>query len=296
MRTLATPVLAVAAAIAALLLYSSVFVVTEREQALVLRFGVITRQITDPGLYFKLPTGFVDQVLYVDKRLLVLEQNDKVVQVADGRRYVVDSFATFRIADARTFREAVSANLDLASARLSTRLDAAMRQVYGRRNFEAALSVARDDMMREVSDLVKPEAVKLGMDLVDVHIRRTDLVPEVSQQTYDRMRAERLAEAAELRAQGTEQSLAIRADADRQATVLVAEAQRDADILHGQGDAERARILASAYGKDADFFAFYNSLTAYKQALGKNNTTLVLSPQSDFFRYLGSASGKPAGQ
>jgi membrane protease subunit HflC len=147
-------------------------------------------------------------------------------------------------------------------------------------------------MMVELRNLVRPEAADLGMDIVDVRIRRTDLVPEVSQQTFERMRAERLAEAAELRAQGTQEALRIRAEADRQATVLVAEAQRDAEILRGEGDAERSRIFADAYGRDENFFEFYRSMRAYTQALGEGSgTTMVLSPNSEFFRFFGNSNG-----
>lgn len=290
MKTLYAPVAVIVLLVAAVIVYISTFVVTERDQAILLRFGVIERVITEPGLYFKWPTNVVDQVQIIDKRLNTVELAGKVVQVNDGRRYVVDSFATFRIVDARRFRESVSANLDLATDRLTTRLEAALRQVYGQRSFEAALSSSRDEMMTEVKELVAPEATKIGIDLVDVRIRRTDLVPEVSQQTYERMRAERLAEAAQLRAQGTEQSLTIRANADRQATVLVAEARRDADILHGEGDAEKARVLAAAFGKDPDFFVFYRSMQAYRDALTKG-TSMVLEPGGDFFRFFGNGAG-----
>ncbi|HUG62756.1 MAG TPA: protease modulator HflC [Methylomirabilota bacterium] len=297
MRGMALPVTLIVAAILLFIAYTSTFIVSERDQAIHLRFGEIQRVIDEPGIYFKVPTNIVDTVQIVDKRLLYLELADKVVQVNDGRRYIVDAFATFRITEPRRFREAVSGNINLAAERLRTRLDAALRRVYGLRTFDAALSSARSEMMVELRDLVRTEAADIGMDLIDVRIRRTDLVPEVSQQTFERMRAERLAEAAELRAQGTQEALRIRAEADRQATVLVAEAQRDSEILRGEGDAEKSRIFADAYGRDTEFFEFYRSMQAYTQALGADDdsTTMVLSPTSEFFRFFGSMQGLGAG-
>lgn len=294
MRSIAFPLGLIIAAVALLIIYSATFVVTERDRAIQLRFGEIQRVIDEPGIYFKVPTNVVDTVQIVDKRLLTIELADKVVQVNDGRRYVVDVFSTFRITDPRRFRESVSGNLNLAAERLRTRLDAALRRVYGLRTFDAALSTARGEMMVELGSLVRNEAAELGMNIVDVRIRRTDLVPEVSQQTFERMRAERLAEAAELRAQGTQEALRIRAEADRQSTVLVAEAQRDAEILRGEGDAERNRIFAEAYSRDTGFFEFYRSMSAYTGALGSNTgTTMVLSPTSEFFSYFNGIGQLP---
>jgi modulator of FtsH protease HflC len=300
MRGIALPATLIVAAILLFIGYTSTFIVSERDQAIHLRFGEIQRVITEPGIYFKVPTNVVDTVQIVDRRLLYLELPDKVVQVNDGRRYVVDAFATFRITEPRRFREAVSGNINLAAERLRTRLDAALRRVYGLRSFDAALSAARSEMMIELRDLVRSEAAEIGFNLVDVRIRRTDLVPEVSQQTYERMRAERLAEAAELRAQGTQEALRIRAEADRQATVLVAEAQRDSEILRGEGEAERNRIFADAFGRDPAFFEFYRSMQAYGLAFNADGgTTMVLSPTSEFFRYFGGVealtSSRPVG-
>lgn len=277
--------LSVIVAVLLSVVYSSVYVVTERDQALVLRFGEITQVNTEPGLYFKIPTNFVETVQFIDKRLLTIDLDDKVVQVRDGRRYVVDAFATFKIADPRRFREAAAAQLNLAADRLRTRLDGALRQVYGLRDFNAALSVERQQMMLEVRDMIKEEAIGIGLEVVDVRIRSTDLPQRVSEQTFDRMRSERLAEAAQLRALGNQEALRIRAEADRAATVIVAEAQRDAEILRGEGDAERNGIFATAFQADPEFFEFYRSMTAYERALQNSGTTMVLSPGSEFFRY-----------
>jgi membrane protease subunit HflC len=187
----------IAALVVLFLVYSSVFIVNEREQAIVLRFGQITRVISEPGIYFKVPTAFVDTVQKVEDRLLSFDIEDIRVQVRDGRRYIVDAFVAFQITDPRRFRENVSGSLDIARENMRTRLDAALRRVYGQRSFEAALSEQRADMMVEVRDQLRPIATEVGIDIVDVRIKRTDLLPEVSQQTFERMRAERLAEAAQ---------------------------------------------------------------------------------------------------
>ncbi|BBE74543.1 protease modulator HflC [Oharaeibacter diazotrophicus] len=292
MRQIALPFVLIVAAVLALIAYSATFVVTERDQAIQLRFGEIQRVITRPGIYFKVPTNVVDTVQIIDKRLQTLELDNNIVQVKDSRQYVVDAFTTYRITDPRAFRESVAGNLTFAEERLKTRLDAALKRVYGNRTFDAALSDARSEMMKEVSDLVRPEAATLGIEIVELRIRRTELPENVLDRTFDRMRSERLAEASELRAEGTQEARRITAEADRQATVLVAEANRDADILHGEGDAERNRIFADAYTLDTEFFEFYRSMQAYADALG-TGTTMVLTPDTEFFRYFRD-SGKSA--
>jgi membrane protease subunit HflC len=290
MRTIALPFVLIALAVIALIVYSSTFIVTERDQAIQLRFGEIQRVITEPGIYFKLPTNTVDSVQIIDKRLNTIEIDNNVVQVRDSRQYVVDAFAAYRIVNARAFRESVTGNMALAETRLRTRLDSALRRVYGTRSFGDALSEERLAMMREVAEFVRPEAANLGIEIVELRIRRTELPNNVLEQTYDRMRSERLAEAAELRAEGTQEAARIRAEADRQATVLLAEARRDADILHGEGDAERNRIFAEAYGADRSFFEFYRSMQAYASSLA-SGTTMLLKPDSDFFRYFRGPTG-----
>lgn len=290
MRTIALPFVLIALVVLALIVYSSTFIVTERDQAIQLRFGEIQRVITKPGIYFKLPTNMVDTVQIVDKRLNTLEIDNNVVQVRDSRQYVVDAFAAYRIVDVKAFRESVTGNMAVAETRLRTRLDSALRRVYGTRSFGDALSEERQAMMKEVADFVRPEAANLGIEIVELRIRRTELPNNVLEQTYDRMRSERLAEAAELRAEGTQEAARIRAEADRQATVLQAEARRDADILHGEGDAERNRIFAEAYGADKSFFEFYRSMQAYAASL-TNGTTMLLKPDSEFFRYFRGPNG-----
>lgn len=286
------PIFLALVVVAAGLVYSSIFVVNAREQAIVTQFGQIKRVIEEPGLYFKLPTNLVDSVQMIDKRLLRFDLRNINVQVRDGKRYVVDAFMVYKITDPRRFRENVSGNLRLVEQRLETRLNAALRRVYGLRSFEAALSEERGEMMRDVRDQIRPEAGNLGVDIVDVRIRRTDLLPDVSQQTFERMKAERLAIAAQLRARGRQESLRIRAEADREAVVTVAEAQREADILRGEGDADRNRIFAEAYKKDPGFFAFYRSMKAYETAIEKSGTTMVLSPDSEFFQFFRNSEGE----
>ncbi|GLQ54567.1 protease modulator HflC [Devosia nitrariae] len=275
-------------------LFSSIYIVNEREQAIVMRFGQITAVNTQPGLYFKVPTDIVDSVQIVEDRLLRYDLDDMTVQVSGGAFYEVDAFLSYRIADPRLFRERALGQLSVVEDRIATRFDAALRQVYGLREFNAALSEQRPQMMREARDLIYPDMVELGVEIVDVRILRTDLAREVEERTFERMRAERLAEAALLRARGQEQAQSLRAIADRQAVEIVAAATRDAEIIRGDGDAERIRLYAAAYGQDPEFFEFYRSMEAYRTALAGTGTTMVLTPESEFFRYFGSNGELPA--
>jgi modulator of FtsH protease HflC len=254
-------------------LFSSIYVVNEREQAIVMRFGQITDVRTEPGLYFKIPTDIVDSVQIIEDRLLRQDIADMTVQVSGGAFYEVDAFLTYRITDPVLFRQRAQGQLSVVEDRIATRFDAALRQVYGQREFNAALSEQRGEMMTEARDLIRPEMVQLGI--------------------YERMRAERLAEAALLRARGQEQAQSLRAIAERQAVEIVAAATRDAEIIRGTGDAERNRIFALAYGQDPEFFEFYRSMESYRTALSNTGTTMVLSPDSAFFRYFGSDGELP---
>ncbi len=287
------PIIAVIVAVILFLIYSSIFVVNAREQAIVLRFGEIVDVKTEPGIYFKAPFGMfeADNVQIIENRVLRFDLDDIRVQVQGGKFYEVDAFVAFRINDARRFRAAVSGSVDLAEQRLRTRLDAALRRVYGVRGFEAALSEERASMMREVRDQLRPDATSLGLEVEDVRIRRTDLTAEVSQQTYDRMKAERLAEAERLRARGREAAQRIKARADREVVEIVAAAQRDSEVARGEGDAERNRIFADAYQRDRNFFEFYRSMNAYGTALDGNGTTMLLSPDSEFLRFFRDPEG-----
>ncbi len=275
--------------------FSSIFVVNEREQAIVLRFGQILDVREEPGLYFKIPTDFVDTVQIIEDRLLRQDLSNLRVQVSGGAFYEVDAFITYRIVDPLRFRIAAQGQLALVEDRVATRFAAVLRQVYGQREFNAALSEQRPEMMREAADLIRPDLQALGIDIVDVRILRTDLAAQVFEQTFERMRAERLAEAALLRARGQEQAQSLRAIADRQAVEIVAAATRDAEIIRGTGDAERNRIFAAAYGQDPEFFEFFRSMQSYRNALSGTGTTMVLSPDSEFFRYFGSNGELPEG-
>ncbi|MCY0146249.1 protease modulator HflC [Hoeflea sp. G2-23] len=283
-------------AVVAFIVWSSIFVVNERQQAIVTRFGEIQDVKTEPGLYFKLPFGFVDAdtVQYIEDRALRFDLENMRVQVSGGKFYEVDAFVLYKITNARLFRQTVSGDLASAESRLRTRLNSALRTVYGLRGFEAALSEERTSMMREVRDQLRPEAEALGLRIDDVRIRRTDLTQEVSQQTFERMKAERLAEAELIRARGNEAAQRIRAIADRQVVEIVSEATRDSEIIRGEGDGERNRIFAEAFQRDPEFFEFYRSMNAYAEALSDSGTTMVLSPTSEFFRYFGSAKGANA--
>ena len=288
------PILGVVVAIALFLLYSSVFVVNQREQALVLRFGEIVDVKSAPGIYFKLPFSFfdADTVQIIENRLLRFDLDNIRVQVSGGKFYEVDAFLVYKISDPRRFRAAVSGQVSLAEQRLRTRLDASLRRVYGLRGFESALSEDRAAMMREVRDELRPAAASLGLEIADVRIRRTDLTAEVSQQTYDRMKAERLAEAERLRARGREAAQGIRAKADREVVETIAAAQKESEILRGEGEAQRSATFAAAFQKDPEFFEFWRSMNAYGTALDGQGTTMVLSPDSEFFKFFRDSSGK----
>src|SRR4051812_33979226 len=287
------PIIGVIVAVILFLLYSSVFVVNQREQALVLRFGEIVDVKSQPGIYFKAPFSFfdADTVQIIENRLLRFDLDNIRVQVSGGKFYEVDAFLVYKISDPRRFRAAVSGQVSLAEQRLRTRLDAALRRVYGLRGFEAALSEERASMMREVRDQLRPDAQSLGLEIEDVRIRRTDLTAEVSQQTYDRMKAERLAEAERLRARGREAAQRIRARADREVVEIVAEARKESEILRGEGEAQRNATFATAFQRDPNFFDFYRSMSAYQNALDNTGTTMLHSPDSDFLRYFNSPAG-----
>lgn len=283
-----------------LLILNSFFVVNEREQAIVTRFGQIEAVHEEPGLHFKMPFAFAgfDNVQIIEDRLLRVDLDDIRVQTSGGRFYIVNAFITYEIDDAVRFRQTASGDLGLVENRLRTRFEDAVRGVYGRRGFEAALSEARAEMMREVTSRLQPEANRLGLAVEDVRIRRTDLTPEVSEQTYARMRSERLAEAERLRARGNEAAQRIRAIANRQVVEIESDAVREGEILRGQGEGERNRIFAEAFGQDPEFFEFYRSMEAYRRAFeGGDGTRMVLSPDSEFLEFLlnpGNAGPVPA--
>jgi membrane protease subunit HflC len=282
-------VLAVLAVIAAILAYGSLFTVYQTRLALVVRLGQPVKVITEPGLNFKVP--LIDNVIYIDKRILDLENAAQEVIASDQKRLVVDAFARYKINDALRFYQAVG-SIEGANSRLSTLLNAALRRVLGESTLTNVVKDQREVLMARVREQLDREAAQFGITVVDVRIRRADLPEQNSQAVYQRMQTERQREAAEFRANGSQRSQEIRARADRDVTVLVAETQTKADTIRGEGDAERNRIFAEAYGKDADFFAFYRSMQAYEAGLGHRDTRMVLRPDSDFFRYFGDPTGK----
>jgi membrane protease subunit HflC len=275
-----------------LIVWSSTFIVDERKKALVLRFGEINRIVEKPGLYFKFPIA--DEVVPIEDRMILWTSDNMSVQVVDGRRYLVDAVTMARIVNAQRFRETTSADLSRAWDRIKTRLDAALRQTYGKRTFEAALSKDRAVMMREIRDQVRAEALNNGIEIVDVRIVRTDLMDEVLKNTYERMSSERIAEAKDLRGRGEARKIEIMAQADRAYTERLADSRRQSEVIRGEGEGERNRIFAEAFQKDPEFFAFYRSMQAYAKSLSSSGTTLVLKPDSDFFKYLGMDKTKPA--
>lgn len=279
--------LAIAAvALLAIVGLACVFVVDERQQALVLAFGRVDRVETDPGIKFKLPPPF-NTVEFYEARILALETTALEVTPLDDRRLVVDAFARWRIVDAKQFRESVQ-NMRAALSRLETILNAALREVLGSETSGTVLSGERVELMRDIRDATKAQAAALGVAIIDVRIRRADLPEQNLQATFQRMEAERQREAADERARGAEAAQKVRASADRQAVEIVSEARRESEIVRGEADGKRNRIFADAFGRDPEFFAFYRSLTAYVRALKGENSTLVISPDSEFFEYLKS--------
>lgn len=285
-RTLA---IALGAAVVLLLLASSsLFVVNQAEQALILRLGAHRTTIREPGLHFKWP--FIEDVVRYDIRLLPLEPPAEQIILGDQKRIVVDTYTRFRIADPLKFYQALRNEVN-ARAQLTQIVSSAMRRVLGQAMLPSILSDERTRIMEEIQKEVGARAEPLGIVVADVRLRRADLPDETSQAIYARMRSERERQAKELRAQGSEWAQQIRARADRERTVILAEAQRQSNILRGQGDGEAARIYAEAYGRDPSFYNFYRSLESYRKVMTDGNTTLMLSPDSDYFRYFSSGPG-----
>lgn len=278
--------LVITVAVVLFLAWLSYFVVDEREKAIVQRFGEINRIVEAPGLYFKVP--FADTVTKIEDRILIWEDNDRRVQDKDNQVYVVDAITLARISDARLFRETLSADLTQAEIRVGALLDSALRQTYGTRSFDEVLSSDRSTMMHEIRDKLFRESKSLGIDIVDVRVRRTDLDGPVLQSAYDRMRSERNAIATDTRSRGEANKTRMQAETDRMYIEKTADARRQAETLRGQGEGESNRIFAEAFQKDPEFFAFYRSMQAYAKALGNKETTLVLSPDSTFFKYFGT--------
>jgi membrane protease subunit HflC len=284
------PVLAAMVIVTLIGVMSSIFIVDERQQALVLQFGAVKQIKTEPGLGFKIP--FIQDVAYYEARILPLETQALEVTPADERRLVVDAFARWRIIDVVSFRQAVQTEA-AALPRLERILNASLREVLGSVISADILSPERTILMIRIRDSARAQATNLGIEIIDVRIRRADLPEQNLNATFARMNAEREREAADERARGKERAQEVRATADRAAVELVSEAQRQAEVIRGLSDAERNSIYAGAYGKDPEFFAFYRSMRAYERALKGENSSLVISPDSEFFDYLKSDTLAP---
>ena len=268
---------------------SSLFVVDEREKALVLQFGQIKDVKEEPGLSFKIP--FIQEVVRYDDRILSLDTDTIEVTPSDDRRLVVDAFARYRIADVVKFRQAVGAGgVRLAEERLSSILNSKIREVLGADQVtsDTILSENRAELMVRIRNQSRAEALGLGLDVVDVRLKQTNLPSQNLNATFARMRAEREREAADEVARGNEAAQRVRALADRTVVETLSEAEREAQVVRGEADAERNGIFAEAFGADPEFFAFYRSLQAYENALQGNNSSMVMTPDSEFFDYLKS--------
>lgn len=282
--------LGVVAGILLLLASSAFFVVQQTQHAIVLRFGqVIRAPISTPGLFFKIP--FLDTVNYLDRRALDLDLPVQTVLSTDRQNLDVDAFARYRIIDPLRFFQTV-ANVNTANTRLSSFVNGSMRNILAGATLSAIIRTDRAALMNRIQEEVNRQAATLGVEIVDLRLTRVDLPPSNQDAVFNRMRTERQQEAADLRATGAEQATGIRARADREVVGVLAEANRRAEEIRGAGDAERNRVFAEAFGRDPAFFSFYRTMQAYEQSLRQGDTRMVISPNSDFFRYFGDATGR----
>jgi modulator of FtsH protease HflC len=275
---------------AAVVAYLSFYIVQQQEQAIVLQFGRPVRVVTEPGLYFKTP--FVQTVETLDKRILELDTAPQEVTASDQKRLVVDAFTRYRITDPLKYYQSIRTDQRLRVT-LGPVVESALRRALGSVTLVDVVRDKRQELMGQIAKQVNDEAKDFGIEIVDVRIKRAELPVETSRSVYARMTAERQREAQEFRAQGTAEANRIRAEADRQALIIRATAQQKADELRGEGDAERNRIFADAYKQNPEFFAFYRSMQAYEQGFKPGDTRLLLSPDSEFFRYFQNPSGAP---
>ena len=270
-------------------LYFSIFIVKEINQAIVLQFGDPKRILMKPGLNFKIP--FIQNVVFLDKRILNLDAPPAEVIASDQKRLIVDAFARFKIIDPLKFYISVG-NERVARSRLSTIINSRIRSVLGTQRLQTLLSEERSKQMALIQEGVNNEAAKFGIEIVDVRIKRADLPPANSDAIYRRMQTEREREAKEFRAKGAEMAITITSTADKEVTVILADAEKQSQILKGEGDGKRNKIFADAFGQDPDFFAFYRAMQAYETALIGGETSLILSPDSEFFKFFGNIKPK----
>ena len=279
------PIIIVLAATA----FFSIFIVKEINQAIVLQFGDPKRIISKPGINFKIP--FIQNVVFLDKRILNLDAPPEEVIASDQKRLIVDAFARFQIIDPLKFYISVG-NERVARSRLSTIINSRIRSVLGTQRLQTLLSEDRTKQMALIQDGVNNEAEKFGIKIVDVRIKRADLPPANSEAIYRRMQTEREREAKEFRAKGAEMAITITSTADKEVTVILAEAEKQSQIMKGEGDGLRNKIFAEAFGQDPEFFAFYRAMQAYEKALIGGETSLILSPDSEFFKFFGNIKPK----
>ena len=269
---------------AAFVLYSSAFTVNQTQQALVLQLGDPKRTIQEPGLAFKLP--FIQDVTYYEKRVLsLIPQDAQEVILSDQKRLMVDAYARYKITDPLLFYQTVR-NENGARGRLEAIIDSSVRRALGNETLGSILTGQRNDITRSIGDEVNQSVVSLGIEIIDVRLRRADYPEATSQNIFNRMKSERTREAKEFRATGEEEAQKIRSAAEKTRTVIISEAQQIAQETRGGGDSEAIRIYADSFGQDAEFFAFYRSMEAYRKSFGESDTSMVLSPNSSFFRYL----------
>ena len=273
----------------ALTAFFSIFIVKEINQAIVLQFGDPKRILLKPGLNFKLP--FIQNVVFLDKRILNLDAPPIEVIASDQKRLIVDAFARFQIVDPLKFYISVG-NERVARSRLSTIINSRIRSVLGTQRLQTLLSEDRNKQMALITDGVNKEAENFGIKIVDVRIKRADLPQANSDAIYRRMQTEREREAKEFRAKGAEMAVTITSTADKEVTVILAEAEKKSEIMKGEGDGERNKIFADAFGQDADFFAFYRAMQAYERALIGGETSLIMSPDSEFFKFFGNVKAQ----
>jgi membrane protease subunit HflC len=270
---------------------SSAFIVNQWEVALKLRFGRIVDSTYQPGLHWRIP--FVEQITHFDGRIQTLDANPERFLTIEKKDVIVDSFAKWRINDVAQFFRSTGGDVGMTGRLLSERINTSLRDEFGVRTIKEVVSGERAEIMALLAKDADEKAAELGVEILDVRVKQIDLPPEVSESVYDRMRAERQRVAADLRAQGGEIGERIRADADRQRTVILAEAYRDGERLRGEGDAKATEIYASAFNQDKEFYAFYRSLSAYRNVFQHGGDMMVLEPDSEFFRFFGNQMGKP---
>ena len=269
-----------------LVVYLSLFTVKEINQAIVLQFGDPKKIVTTAGLQFKIP--FIQNVVFLDRRILSLDPQPEEVIASDQKRLIVDAYARFKIIDPLKFYISVG-NERVARSRLATIINSRLRSVLGKQSLSTLLSEERSAQMAIIQEGVNVEAEKFGITIIDVRIKRADLPQANSEAIYKRMQTEREREAKEFRARGAEMAITITSTADRKVTVILANAQKQSEIMKGEGDGIRNKIFADAFGQDPDFFSFYRAMQAYETALIGGDTTLILSPDSDFFKFFGNA-------